>query len=85
MRIRLPSPDNLKVDKETLIYLNKLVQSIERAFEQVPETPFMKDQIKASAAFTELYSFDPTAATLDDMRRVVATFISRLRASGVLP
>jgi hypothetical protein len=85
MRTRLPSPDGLKIDKETLVYLSKLVQALERALERLPETPFMKDQIQASAAFTELYTFDPTTATLDDMRRVVATFFSRLRQAGVLP
>lgn len=85
MKVRLPSPDGLKVDKETLIYLNKLVQGLERALEKLPETPFMKDQIKISAAYTELYSFDPTTATLDDLRRIVATIVDRLRATGVFP
>lgn len=37
-----------------------------------------------SAAFTDLKSFDPTAATLDDLRRVVGTLIDTFKSYGLL-
>lgn len=84
MRVRLPSPDGLQVDKETLIYLNKLVQALERALEKVPETPFMKDQVKVTN-LTEQYTLDASAGTLGDVRSVLGTIVNRLREAGVLP
>ena len=84
MRVRLPSPDNLGYDKELQTYLSKLVQALERALENVPDTPFMKDQVKVTN-LTEQYTLDASAGTLGDVRSVLGTIVNRLREKGVLP
>lgn len=82
MQVRLPSPDNLKIDDENLKrYLATLVQALERAIAKLPETPMTRGRIKVTNN-TKTYAFDATADTLATTRLIVGTLIEQLQESG---
>lgn len=81
MRVRLPTPPPNIVDPEVLTYLRQLIQSLERAFDRLPEQPFTRDRIVLSN-LTKQYTLDAAAGTLADTRSVLGTLLEDLQVSG---
>jgi len=82
LQVRLPSPNRIK-DPDIKDYLNQLVQGLERAFDKVGELPRTKNRIViTNVSVSAGYTFNSSAATLDEVRQVLTALIRDLQISG---
>jgi hypothetical protein len=77
---RLPSPPKLQ-DPVLQEYLTRLVQALEKEHKVISTRAMTKDRIKVTGN-TDAYTFDASAATLAELRNVVATLLTQLQRSG---